>query len=63
MDNYNLVTSDGSASGNISSRDPDKKRPMRGGSWDSSESCRAANRVYNAASNRSATIGFRVVCP
>jgi eukaryotic-like serine/threonine-protein kinase len=62
-DNYNLVPPDGSASGNISSRDEIKNRLLRGGSWYYAASdCRSANRLYVAASHSNDNVGFRVVC-
>ncbi len=60
--NYNGAPTDGSARGNIISREENKVRLLRGGSWDNNaQNCRAANRFYYAASNRDNDIGFRVV--
>jgi formylglycine-generating enzyme required for sulfatase activity len=62
VDNYNGAPTDGSARGNIHSRDENINRLLRGGSWNNNASnCRSANRNYNAASNRNNNIGFRVV--
>jgi eukaryotic-like serine/threonine-protein kinase len=63
IDNYNLVSSDGSARGNISSRDENKQRVLRGGSLHAlAQHCRSAHRLYGAASLRGNLVGFRVVC-
>jgi eukaryotic-like serine/threonine-protein kinase len=63
MNNYNLVPPDSGARGNISSRDGNKGRLLRGGSWyNIAQLCRTANRYCVAASYRNYNIGFRVVC-
>ena len=62
IDNYNLVPTDGSARGNISSRDGNKVRLLRGGSWvNYASNCRSANRYSATASYRLGVSGFRVV--
>jgi formylglycine-generating enzyme required for sulfatase activity/tRNA A-37 threonylcarbamoyl transferase component Bud32 len=61
-DNYNGAPTDGSARGDIFSRDKNTERVLRGGSWFSiAQDCRAAVRFYLAASNRGNYVGFRVV--
>jgi formylglycine-generating enzyme required for sulfatase activity/predicted Ser/Thr protein kinase len=63
-DNYNGAPTDGSARGNIISRQKNIKRLLCGGSWYShAQYCRTAGRYYYAASLRSNNIGFRVLCP
>jgi eukaryotic-like serine/threonine-protein kinase len=63
FDNHNGAPIDGSARGDISSRDKNKQRLLRGGSWiDNASLCRSASRVYSAASEHVSFIGFRVVC-
>jgi eukaryotic-like serine/threonine-protein kinase len=63
VNNYNGASTDGSARGDISLRDKNKNRLLRGGSWfNNASSCRSANRNYNAASYSNDIIGFRVVC-
>jgi eukaryotic-like serine/threonine-protein kinase len=63
IDNYNLVPTDGGAIGNIISRDGNKKRLLRGGSWGNyAFYSRSAYRQFNTASSRGYAIGFRVVC-
>jgi eukaryotic-like serine/threonine-protein kinase len=62
VDNYNGTPTDGSARGNIISREENIARLLRGGSWyDIAQNCRAAFRSHIAASNRDGDIGFRVV--
>jgi eukaryotic-like serine/threonine-protein kinase len=63
VDSYNGAPTDGSVRGDISSRDENKTRLLRGGSWIVTASyCRSANRIDNAASSRLDSFGFRVVC-
>jgi eukaryotic-like serine/threonine-protein kinase len=63
VDSYNGAPTDGSVRGDISSRDENKTRLLRGGSWIFTASyCRSANRFDNAASSRLDSFGFRVVC-
>jgi eukaryotic-like serine/threonine-protein kinase len=62
VDNYSGAPTDGSASGNIISREENKHRLLRGGSWDlNAQNCRAANRKYIVAFNPFSSFGFRVV--
>jgi eukaryotic-like serine/threonine-protein kinase len=62
VDNYNNAPVDGSARGDINSRDSGKQRLLRGGSWfNGAWICRSANRSYRAASDRSNIYGLRVV--
>jgi eukaryotic-like serine/threonine-protein kinase len=62
-DNYNGAPTDGSARGDIISREKNKIRVLRGGSWNSiAQHCRSADLNHLAASNRYSKIGFRVVC-
>ncbi|WP_310489229.1 bifunctional serine/threonine-protein kinase/formylglycine-generating enzyme family protein, partial [Chamaesiphon sp. VAR_69_metabat_338] len=63
VDSYKGAPDDGSARGDLNSRDGKKRRVLRGGTWGYDASyCRSANREYIAASRRSGLIGFRVVC-
>jgi eukaryotic-like serine/threonine-protein kinase len=60
--NYNSAPVDGSARGDINSRDRNKIRLLRGGSWPVyARSCRSANRFYSAAWNKTFKFGLRVV--
>jgi formylglycine-generating enzyme required for sulfatase activity/tRNA A-37 threonylcarbamoyl transferase component Bud32 len=60
--NYNGAPTDGSARGNIISRDENKRRLLRGGSWFyNALICRSACRNGYSASVRLNTFGFRVV--
>jgi eukaryotic-like serine/threonine-protein kinase len=60
--NYYNASVDGSAKGDINSRDSGKSRLLRGGSWDSNaESCQSANRGSITASDRNNNVGLRVV--
>jgi eukaryotic-like serine/threonine-protein kinase len=61
--NYNNAPVDGSARGNINSRSGDKKRLLRGGSWNSTKAgiCRSACRRYKDASGNDHFSGLRVV--
>jgi eukaryotic-like serine/threonine-protein kinase len=62
IDNYNGALTDGSARGNIFSRDENIKRLLRGGSWFYiAQYCRSAYRNDFTASDRSIDFGFRVV--
>jgi formylglycine-generating enzyme required for sulfatase activity len=62
IENYNEISIDGSARGDINSRNRDKLRLLRGGSWRSNaRHCRSAHRNYDAASLRINDIGLRVV--
>jgi eukaryotic-like serine/threonine-protein kinase len=62
VDSYNGAPTDGSARGDINSRDEKKRRLLRGGSWLNSASyCRSASFGNNVASGRNFVIGFRVV--
>jgi eukaryotic-like serine/threonine-protein kinase len=61
--NYHGAPTDGSARGDLESRDENKQRVVRGGSWFSSgQMCRAASRSSLPASYRHNHYGFRVVC-
>jgi eukaryotic-like serine/threonine-protein kinase len=63
VNNYRGAPTDGSARGDIRSRDENKQRLLRGGSWVFNAGfCRCADRDYNTASYRNSDIGFRVVC-
>jgi eukaryotic-like serine/threonine-protein kinase len=63
VDSYKGALNDGSARGDIHSRDGKKRRLLRGGTWGYDASyCRSANRENIAASYRNGLIGFRVVC-
>jgi eukaryotic-like serine/threonine-protein kinase len=60
--NYNGAPTDGSARGDIISRDKNKIRLLRGGSWIlNAQNCRSACRDAYTASDRYYTVGFRVV--
>jgi formylglycine-generating enzyme required for sulfatase activity len=62
IENYREVSSDGRSRGDINSRNRDKLRLLRGGSWRSNaRHCRSAHRNYDAASLRINDIGLRVV--
>lgn len=65
VDNYNDVLTDGSARGDSTSRNKNKGRLVRGGSWTGFiEDCRSANRSHSSylpASSRLRSFGFRVV--
>jgi formylglycine-generating enzyme required for sulfatase activity len=62
-DNYQDAPNNGSARGNITSRDNSKKHALRGGSWDSDlNNCRSANRYRDDSAAQGNYIGFRVVC-
>ncbi len=63
FDNYNRAPNNGGARGDINSKNKDKLRPLRGGSWKNSAlNCRSANRYSTKSSspNYLAFIGFRV---
>jgi eukaryotic-like serine/threonine-protein kinase len=63
FDNYQDAPADGSARGDIETRDEQKLRAVRGGSWFSyGQRCRAASRASLSVSFRHAHYGFRVVC-
>jgi eukaryotic-like serine/threonine-protein kinase len=63
VDNYQGAPNDGSARGNITSRDKSKIRVLRGGSWVTTPSgCRSATRYKDDAAVQDDYIGFRVVC-
>jgi eukaryotic-like serine/threonine-protein kinase len=64
VDSYNGAPNDGSARGDINSREQNKLRILRGGSdVVSASDCRSANRYSDAASSGYyAAFGFRVVC-
>jgi eukaryotic-like serine/threonine-protein kinase len=60
--NYKNAPNDGSARGNIISRNRNKVRVLRGGSWYSYPlSCRAANRLRDVIDLQFNLFGFRVV--
>jgi eukaryotic-like serine/threonine-protein kinase len=62
VSSYRGAPSDGSARGDINSRDEKKNRLLRGGSWFGHASdCRAASRYFGAAHRRTDLLGFRVV--
>jgi eukaryotic-like serine/threonine-protein kinase len=61
-DSHNGAPTDGSTRGNISSKDRNKQRLLRGGSGlNAASNCRSAYRNYGAASIRYINIGLRVV--
>lgn len=62
VDSYQGAPNDGSARGDINSRDENKLRLLRGGFWfNGAPHCRSANRDNNAASYSQYNIGVRVV--
>ncbi len=62
--NYHGAPTDGSAWGNIISRDKNKIRLLRGGAWSNDpRNCRSAFRNRLSAVNRRNFVGFRVVVP
>jgi eukaryotic-like serine/threonine-protein kinase len=62
IDSYGDAPTDGSARGDISSRDENKRRLLRGGSWiDFEYRCRSAFRLDIDAARRDYTFGFRIV--
>ena len=61
--NYDDAPKDGTARGDLVTRDENKQRVVRGGSWFSSGNiCRAASRSSLPASYQHNHYGFRVVC-
>jgi formylglycine-generating enzyme required for sulfatase activity len=63
FDNYQNSPTDGSARGNVTSRDNSKGHILRGGSWVGDPSnCRSANRYKDDSETQDNYIGFRVVC-
>ena len=61
--NYDDAPKDGIARGDLVTRDENKQRVVRGGSWFSSgKICRSASRTSLPASYRHNHYGFRVVC-
>jgi eukaryotic-like serine/threonine-protein kinase len=61
-DNYNNAPNDGSARGDITSRDKSKIHVLRGGSWGSYPNvCRSANRFRGKSDLQVNDVGFRVV--
>ena len=63
FDNYQDAPADGSAKGNLETRNEQNQRVVRGGSWFSyGQRCRAATRASLSASFRHEHYGFRVVC-
>lgn len=61
-DNYQDAPTDGSARENIFSKDKNKKRLLRGGSWKyNPRNCRSAYRNRRSADTRHNYIGFRLV--
>jgi formylglycine-generating enzyme required for sulfatase activity len=62
LNNYNNVTTDSNARGDINSRDSDKYHVIRGGSWfNYATNCRSAMRLFSTASFSSRNVGLRVV--
>jgi formylglycine-generating enzyme required for sulfatase activity len=60
--NYSNAPVDGSARGDVDSRDSDKHHVIRGGSWDSNAAyCRSALRRYFTADFSLSYVGLRVV--
>jgi eukaryotic-like serine/threonine-protein kinase len=63
FDNYQDAPADGGARGDFETRDEQKPRVVRGGSWFShGQRCRSASRASLSASFRHPHYGFRVVC-
>lgn len=63
FDNYQDAPADGGARGDVETRDEQKPRVVRGGSWFShGQRCRSASRASLSASFRHPHYGFRVVC-
>ena len=63
FDNYQGAPADGSARGDLETRDEQKPKVVRGGSWFShAQRCRAASRSSLFPSFRDTHYGFRVVC-
>jgi formylglycine-generating enzyme required for sulfatase activity/predicted Ser/Thr protein kinase len=63
VDNYNGAPNDGSARGDTKSTNKNKRRLLRGGSWNvDASNCRSASRTYFPASVCLEYIGFRVAC-
>jgi formylglycine-generating enzyme required for sulfatase activity len=61
-DNYQNAPNDGSARGDITSRDNSKMRILRGGSWGNDPYyCRSTIRFRNGSDLQYDNIGFRVV--
>jgi formylglycine-generating enzyme required for sulfatase activity len=59
---YNGAPTDGSARGDISSRDEQRQRLLRGGSWTFyASTCRSALRYRLSAFDRHMSVGFRIV--
>jgi eukaryotic-like serine/threonine-protein kinase len=62
VDNYDYAATDESARGDVNSRDGNKNRLLRGGSWNARASdCRAADRTHELSSIRYGNVGFRIV--
>jgi eukaryotic-like serine/threonine-protein kinase len=63
FDNYQDAPTNGSARGDLETRDEQRSRVVRGGSWFSyAQRCRAASRSSLFSSFRDTHYGFRVVC-
>jgi eukaryotic-like serine/threonine-protein kinase len=63
FDDYRDAPTDGSARGDLETRNENTQRVVRGGSWFSAgQRCRAASRASLPASFRHSHYGFRVVC-
>jgi formylglycine-generating enzyme required for sulfatase activity len=61
-DNYQNAPTDGSAKGDITSKDKSKKHVLRGGSWGNlPDDCRAAVRSRGNSDSQNFNRGFRVV--
>jgi eukaryotic-like serine/threonine-protein kinase len=61
-DNYNNAPNDGSAKGNVTSKDSSKKHVLRGGSWERHpDYCRSAYRGRKFSDLFNDDVGFRVV--
>jgi eukaryotic-like serine/threonine-protein kinase len=62
VDSYNNAPVDGSARGDVNSREKDKQRLVRGGAWSTeAKHCRSAERLHGDASAIKSSFGLRVV--
>jgi eukaryotic-like serine/threonine-protein kinase len=62
VNSYRNTPVDGNPSGDIKTRNPNKSRLLRGGSWsNTARNCRSTHRNWGAAAIKYINIGFRVV--